>query len=120
MTRTGSSRLRNDGKDTPSLGAGRQCVPDRCRQPLAEDFSRFCLQSRVAAQQCAKGNDQARFAAAVRAGPCVCALSRLGNVSSHCQENVGVGLRAHETFEAGWVAEVGVNSDGPQETAGYA
>ena len=99
---------RNDGKDAPSPRAGRQCIPDRFRQLLAEDSSRFPLQSRVAVQQGTKGDDQARFTAAVRAGPRVCALSGFANMSGHCQKNVCGGLRADETFEAGGVADVGV------------
>ena len=118
--RDGIVASRNDGKNTPSLRAGRQCFPDRRRDLPAEDFGRFCLKSGIAVQQSAERDDQTRFAAAVRTGPRVRALSRFGNMSGHRQENVGEGLRADETFKAGGFAEVGVDSDRSKETAGDA
>ena len=44
--RDGIVASRNDGKDTPSLRTGGQCVPDRFRHLRAENCGRFCLQVR--------------------------------------------------------------------------
>src|SRR5690606_19883540 len=53
----------DDRQDAPSLGPGRQSIPNCTREPASENLGRLLLEIGLAVEKSGQGNDKARLAA---------------------------------------------------------
>ena len=59
----------------------------------------------------AKGNSQARLAAAIGARPGECPLAAFGHMARHGFENLGGRCRTNKSFECRRVPKIGIDTD---------